>query len=139
MMRTEGALALLTTLRPEDSDIATELGQRGDAAYLRITLPPNPDRFAVVNSPGDRWFSLDVDRGFSLNHFEEDTPDEDVARLFRRYIDVGLGYLRQDPIPIRTRLLRLQVITVSLDEGDVVLGRSLAYHLKGLTRLGKRR
>jgi hypothetical protein len=138
-MRTAGALALLTTLRPEGSDIATELGQRDDVAYLRITLPGNPDHFAVVNSPGDRWFGLDVDRGFSLNHFEEDTPDDDVVRIFRRYISVGLEYLRQNPRPVRTGLLRFQVIKVSSGEGDVVLRRSVADHMKGLTAFGRRR
>ena len=104
-----------------------------------MTLRSNPERFAVVNSPGDRWFSLDVDGGFSLDHFEEDTPDDDVAQIFRRYIDVGLEYLRQNPSPTRTRLLRLRVINVSSGEGDVVLRRSVAYHLKDLTALAKRR
>jgi hypothetical protein len=107
-VRADGALALLTTLRPAGSDIATELGQRDSVAYLRITLPANPERFAVVNSPGYRWFALDVDRGCSLNHFEEDTPDDDVARVFRRYIDLGLEYLRQNPRPSRTGILRCE-------------------------------
>jgi hypothetical protein len=91
-----------------------------------------PARWAVVSSPGDRWFSLDVDGGFSLDHFEEDTPGEDVHQILSRYLELALRYLRDQPMPYPQGMLRLRVIKISTDDGDFVLRRSIVGELKSL-------
>jgi hypothetical protein len=124
-LRTPAALDLLTSIRPDSSDISSEIGQRGDAAYLRICTTGEPDRWAVVSSPGDRWFSLEVDGGFSLDHFEEDTPDGDADRRLREYVDAAVQYLRTGAATRRTRIFGIPTLTISTEQGDVMLRKSL--------------
>jgi len=138
-LRTEATLAFLEASRPGTAEASSEIGQRGDAAYLRMESTSDPERWAVVWSPGDRWFSLDVDGGFSLDHFEEDTPDSDVHRILQEYIEVGLRYLREGATPITSRRLGLPALKISTAQGDVVLRRSLVADLKSIFRIGHRR
>lgn len=70
-MRTSEALAVLASMRPEVDNIEIELGQRGNTAYLQVSSRKDPTRWAAVWTPGDAWFSLDVDGDFSYNYFEE--------------------------------------------------------------------
>src|SRR6185437_11521899 len=79
--KASGVAALLTSLRPDVNGVLSELGTRRDFAYLRLSASTEPDRWAVVSTPGDRWFALEVDGGFSVLHFEEDTADVDVETL----------------------------------------------------------
>lgn len=134
----EYAMAVLKSVRPESSEISSDFGQRGDAAYLRMWKVTQPERWAVVSSPGDRWFSLDVDGGFSLDYFEEDTPNDEVSRLLHRYVDLALQYLRDGATPYRTGKLGFPSLKMSTYEGAVVLRRSLVTNLKSLPGLGSR-
>lgn len=113
-------------------DFVAESGQRGDAAFLRLSSPADPHRWAVVSSPGDRWFSIEVDGGFSLDHFEEGTRDEEVIQLLSQYMDIAVEYLRQLPTPIRGGLLRTPIVKVAVGSDDVVLHKSLSSGLKGI-------
>jgi hypothetical protein len=138
-VRTDAVLAVLSAIRPESSEFASELGQRGDAAYLRMTKSSEPTRWAVVWSPGDRWFSLDVDGGFSLNYFEEETPDADARRILATYVDLAVQYLRDEPAPHRKGFLRLSAIKITTAEGDTFLHRSLSSYLRRPLRSRRRR
>ena len=137
-MRTEAISAFLEVSRPGTTEVSSEIGRRGDAAYLRMESTDEPERWAVVSSPGDRWFSLDVDGGFCLDHVEEDTPDSDAHRIMQEYIEVGLCYLREGATPVRSRRLRLPGLQISTAQGDVVLRRSLVANLKSLMRISRR-
>lgn len=127
-MDVRGALEFLSSIRPDAVDLSSEIGDRDRAAFLRVWQPSRPDRWAVVWTPGDRWFSVDVEGGYSLDHFEDDTPDEDVRELLSRYVDVALAYVRGDMMPERTGRFRVPVVKVPIDGGLVELRLSL---LKG--------
>jgi hypothetical protein len=137
-MRTAAALATLASLQPTDGDVSSELGQGDDVAYLRITSATSGSRWAVVSSPGDRWFSLDVDGGFSFDHFEEDTPDEDVRRVLKRLVGLAVQYVVREPTPLKSKVLRVPIIELPTEDGVVLLRRSLVGLLKHLFRLNRR-
>lgn len=133
-MRTAGALAILTSLRPESDAISSELGERGDVAFMRMQSSTSPQRWALVSSPGDRWFSLDVDGGFCLAHGEEETSDQDVQRLLQEYVDLALHYLREGATPYKAGRWGFPAIQLSMPAGGVVLRRSLVTDLKSVFR-----
>jgi hypothetical protein len=138
-VKTEEALRVLERALPNWPEIESELGTRRDAAYLRVTNNAAPDRWAVVSSPGDRWFSLEIDGGFSLEYFEEDLPDEDVQRLLSRYASLAVVYLRDGATARRSRLFRVPSLVVRTGDGDVVLRRSVAAEVKRLLTFGRAR
>jgi hypothetical protein len=104
------AMELLDSLRPAAIGLSSEIGYRGGAAFLRMWQSSRPGRWAVIWTPGDRWFSLEVDGGYALDHFEEDTPDEGARQLLSKYVDVALAYVLGD----LTRACR----TISLRGGN---------------------
>ena len=139
-MRTAEVLRIFDSIGLDVSDdCVIERGKRRDAAFLHLSVSDRPGRWAVVSSPGDRWFSLEVDGGFSLDHFEEDTPDADVVRILRNYATLGLQYLREFPDATSDGLLRASVIRISAGDGEAVLRRSVAGNLKSLIGFGRRR
>jgi len=131
-MRTEGALEFLGARCPAFADFVCETGTRGDAAFLRATQPGVQARWAMLSTPGDRWFSLDVDGGFSVDHFEEDASDSDVCRLLDLYVEAALAYLRGDAEVLRKHVLAPRAVAVRTSAGRVVLRRSLTGFLKSL-------
>jgi hypothetical protein len=136
-MNTDAVEGLLASLRPQATDITCELGRRADAGYLRLFKPTEPERWAVVSSPGDRWLSLDVDGDFSLDHFAEGMTDDEMSRGLHRYVELALLYLRGEVRQERSGKLRLQVLKIETTEGEVVLRRSVAANLRGLIQLGR--
>jgi hypothetical protein len=137
-MRTAEAIAVLESLQPGSSDLSCELGQRGDIAFLRMWKVSEPERWAVVYSPRDRWFSFEVVGGFSLDHVDEDLPDEEVRGLLSEYVGLAVLYLREGATPFRTAKLGFPGLKMSTGQGEVVLRRSLLRDLKGLVGLGHR-
>lgn len=81
---------------------------------------------------------LEVDGGYCLDHFEEETSDDDARRLLRQYTSIGLDYLRQLPTTATPRSRNMRTVVVKTGEGDVILRRSLSGNLHGLIRLGRR-
>jgi hypothetical protein len=137
-MRTADALANLASLQPTDGDLSSELSQKGDIAYLRVSSGAPGARWAVVSSPGDRWFSLDVDGGFSLDHLEEETPDEDARHILERLVGLAVLYIVREPTPTKSRIFRVPFIELPTEDGAVLLRKSLAGVLKNLFRLDRR-
>ncbi|MFD4958934.1 hypothetical protein [Microbacterium sp. NPDC058389] len=119
------AMETLGSLRPEASDLSSEIGDRRGAAFLRIWQTDRPGRWAVIFSPGDRWFSLEVDGGYSLDLFEEDTPEEEARQLLTKYVDVALAYVRGSMVAERTGRFRAPLVTVPTDAGSTTLRLSL--------------
>lgn len=137
-MITDATLELLRNLTKPFAGFDFDFGVRADAAYVWLSMPSDSTRWAVVSSPGDRWFSLDVDGGFSVDHFEEDATDEHVRTILESYVLMAVGYLKED---VRaTRVGRLGAVGVRLmsDRGEVVLRRSLGGDLRN-TISGRRR
>ncbi|WP_191282720.1 hypothetical protein [Pseudolysinimonas yzui] len=115
----------------------TELGTRRDAAYLKVANKADPPDFAVVWTPGDRWFSLDVAGGFSLVYIEEETPGDEVRERLDSYLSIGLRYLSGDRENVRSKLLRIPSVRVGSGGNAVTLRLSLVDEVRHL--FGRRR
>lgn len=129
---------VLRSLRPNSDEVKSEIGTRGDAAYLRLNQPERLDRWAIISTPGDRWFALDVDGGFSLNHFEEETLDDDARRLLEKYVAIGSAYILSGTTPTSVGRCRPRVLRVSTEHGDFELTLSAAAALKEAVGMGRR-
>ncbi len=88
----------------------------------------------MLSTPGDRWVSLDIDGGYSVDHFEEGTSDADVVQMIDLYVEAALAYLRGEVEVSPGRVLALRTVAVRTSEGRLVLRRSLAGVLKALVR-----
>ncbi|MGN6239875.1 MAG: hypothetical protein ACTHNI_09025 [Cellulosimicrobium cellulans] len=132
-MRTREVEDFLRRSAQDLEDLSVALGRRGDAAFLRLSDPSGEDCWAVVWSPGDRWFSIEIVGGYSLDHFEEETPDDEARHILDEYVGVALAYLRTRPVPTRRGRGR-PTLTVQTGSGAVVLRRSLQADLAGLFR-----
>ncbi len=133
-MRTVDALSMLKSLRPDSADIEAEFGTRRDAAYLRIQSRDEPGRWAVISTPGDRWFSLEVDGQFSLDHFEEDTPDDEALRVLNEYLRLAIEYLHGGGTAKRIGWFRASALALPSNGDEVILRRSAVSELRNLVR-----
>lgn len=128
---------ILRSLRPSHDGVDIDLGTRDGAAFLHLTQPARPERWAVVWTPGDGWFALDVDGGFSLNHVEEETPDDEVRRLLEQYVKIGLTYVLGSSVPTSPGRFKARVLRVTTDDGDFDLRLNVGAALKDALRLGR--
>ena len=115
---------LLETLRPADSDITSKIGQRNDYPYLRLETR-SPARWAVVSSPGDRWVSLDLDKQFTTNYFDEGMPEEDAVKILSLYAAAATAYVHGDYGVRTSRLFRAPVVVIEVGDVKVEVRRSL--------------
>ncbi len=71
----------------------------------RFGDPVRRDRAAYISwsSRADRWFSLNIDGGYSVNHFEEDTPEAEVEALLKGYVEAAVAYVTASSVPGGTR------------------------------------
>jgi hypothetical protein len=134
-----GVEVVLRALRPQHEGVDTDLGIRKGAAFLRMRRTAAPERWAVVWTPGDRWFALDVDGGFSLNRFDEEITDGELQQLLERYVDVGLAYVLGDMAPTSAGLFRARVLRGTTDDGHFDLTQSVAAAVKDAFRVGRSR
>jgi hypothetical protein len=79
----------------------------------------------VVWAPGDRWFAVEIDGGYSLDHFEELTHDDEVHRTLSSYVDIAVAYVRSDAAPVRSGRFRAPRVTVVTDTGVFELRMSV--------------
>lgn len=128
-LRTAEALAILQAARPQIAGVSSEVGTQADVAYLRLSKGDSPHRWGVVSSPGDRWFSLEVDGGFSNNFFQEDTPDDEARQILVRLVGFAVEYILHEPTPARRGRLGVYSIELSTSEGKLSLQKSLAGQL----------
>lgn len=92
-MKIDEVESFFRSARKAFPELATELGRKQTAGYLKLLDESDPGRWAVVWTPGDGWVSLDVDGGFSLDHYEEAIEDDDLRALVSLYIEIGAAYL----------------------------------------------
>lgn len=124
-MRIDEVLTVLNEGRPDIIGVSTEIGQRRGAAYIRLVSEDAAERWAAVSTPGDRWFSIEVDSGFSLDYFEEEAPDDEVRRLVECFIKLAIDYIVRLPSPVKQGMFGLPVIKLFGPEGEALLRRSL--------------
>ena len=118
--------------------LTSEVGVRRGAAYLRISSRGDPSDYAVVWTPSDRWFSLDVAGGFSYNHFEEDTPDADVLHLIENLVQAAIDYIEERGSTTYSRFLKLPRVVIETTSGPLVLALSIPDGLKRAFGIGNK-
>lgn len=123
-VKAQESLRLLGRSFPED---AVEVGIRKDCAYLKID---GDERWSVAWTPGDRWFSVDTDAGYSLNYFDEGAPDREVLGILRFHVDVAAAYVRGDYVTKCSRILRVPELHIIVEGGSAVLTMSLCASLR---------
>jgi len=123
------ALAMLEVLAiaHTDLEIATEL--RDGAARARFA---RGQRWAVVSTPGSRWFSVETDTGHRTQLVDATSSKDESARLLAVYIDIAEAYVRGDAAPTRSGLFGGTVVTVDVNGRQVVLTPSLGRRVKAL-------
>jgi len=121
------AESLLRELASSVVGADVEVGTRGKApnssAYIKLTSVSDLGDYAVVWTPGDRWFSLDVKGGFSLNEFGEDCEASEVRAILERFLRVATAYIEGRRSLVKSRFLRATHLVVEGDDGPVILRR----------------
>ena len=135
-MNTDQVEAYFRSHEPSLDGISTDFGRRGDAAFLRLSRSGEAGRWAVVASPGRRWFAVEIPGGFSLNHFDEDLEDDEVRAILNDFLAVAVAYMRSGAARRSVGPLRFPALVVSMPQGERVLRRSLVADVKGLVGLG---
>jgi hypothetical protein len=102
-----------------------DVGIRGraprDSAYLKLTSNADPEEYAVVWTPGDRWFALEVAGRFSHNRFDEGLDDQEVREVLQRYVRAAVAYISGHRSTGRSRWLRRPFVTVHTEDGTLKL------------------
>jgi len=135
-MNTDQVEAHLRSHAPSLDGITSDLGRRGDAAFLRLSSIDEPHRWAVVTSPGSRWFSVEIHGGFSLDHFDEGLKDDEVRAILDDFLGVAVAYVRSGAARTSVGRLRFPALVVSMPQGERILRRSLVTDVKGLLGFG---
>lgn len=123
------ALAMIEVLviSQADLDITTEL--RNGAAWARFS---RGGRWAVVSTPGSRWFSVETDTGHRLQIVDANTSKDQSAQLLAVHLDVAEAYVRGEAMPVRAGGLGGSVLTVDVNGRRVLLTQSVGRRVRGL-------
>ena len=123
------ALAMIEVLviSQADLDITTEL--RNGAAWARFS---RGGRWAVVSTPGSRWFSVETDTGHRLQIVDANTSKDQSAQLLAVHLDVAEAYVRGEAMPVRAGGLGGSVLTVDVNGRQVLLTQSVGRRVRGL-------
>ncbi|MDQ1083375.1 MULTISPECIES: hypothetical protein [Microbacterium] len=125
------ALAMLEVLCVAQADLAVETALRDGAAWARFARGP---RWALVSTPGSRWFSVETDTGHRLQLVDANSSKDQSAQLLAMYVDIAEAYVRGDARPARGRGLGGSTLTVGVDGRQVVLTQPLTRRLRALLR-----
>jgi len=123
------ALAMLEVLviAQADLDVTTEL--RNGAALARFS---RGGRWAVVSTPGSRWFSVETNTGHRLQIVDANTSKDQSAQLLAVHVDVAEAYVRGEATPVRAGGLGGSVLTVDVNGRQVLLTQSVGRRVRGL-------
>lgn len=117
-MRTGGLVQALDALSRHRDDLRRTILVRDDVAALRLE---NGSRAAVIASPGDWYFSLDVDGGYVVFDLDREPSDVDVVAALRRSTSVALAYLDHGGVIDRPRRFGRPVLHVGVGGERVTL------------------
>jgi hypothetical protein len=112
MMNADDADNLLKSLTPPSAGFVVQVGVKNGAAFWKIASKADPGDYAVVWTPGDRWFALDVRGGFSFTHFEEEATEENVSLLLLNLTQAARAYVEGRRQNFRSRLWKIPRIRV---------------------------
>lgn len=110
-----------------DLDVATEL--RDGAARARFA---RGERWAIVSTPGSRWFSVETDTGHRTQLVDATSSKDESARLLAVYVDIAEAYVRGEAVPTPHGAWGGTTVTVSVNGRSVVLTQSAGRRLRAL-------
>ncbi|WP_022878300.1 hypothetical protein [Microbacterium sp. B19] len=116
------ALAALEELVGEYPDLESETGLSDGDAFVRLSAG---ERWAIVSTPGTRWFSVRVDTGHRARLDDATSTRDEAFMLLRTYVAVGVAYVRGEALADGGRL------TVATHGRTVSLTRPLGARLRG--------
>lgn len=93
-------------------------------AYAKVMLPADAGTYAVVWSPGDRWFNLDSSARFGTFELGEGFDDQTVTHILANYLDAAVEIVLGRAAQGASRILRRPVLTVTTDDGLMKLRRA---------------
>lgn len=117
-MKKSEAADIFRSLLREGADRSEEVGVRDGNAYLRVTAN---GRWAVAFTPGERWFAVETDLGYSWSRFDEDATQSDISRTIAFCVEVARAYADGRYEKKISRLLRIPELAISTEEGVAVL------------------
>ncbi len=120
---------LLSELGELTPDLDVETGVEGkpphDSAYLKLSSRSEPSNYAIVSTPGDGWFMLEVPGGYANLEFSEFNDDLEVRRILDRYRSAAIAYIRGDWSLGASRCFGIPFIIVETDGPPLKLQLSL--------------
>lgn len=110
------ALVTLEELVDAYADLSPETGMADGNAFVRLSAG---ERWAIVSTPGTRWFSVRVDSGHRVRLDDATSTRAEAAMLLETYVAVGAAYVRGEAVEHGDR------VTVSANGRSVSLTRSI--------------
>ena len=98
--------------------------QKDNVAHVILESANDRRRFAVVSTPGDRWFEVAVNGEFGYIRFMEDVEPDEVERLLRTLVGIGKSYVEHGGTLVGARRFSPKLVVVS-DGVDYELHRSV--------------
>ncbi|MCJ1709333.1 hypothetical protein [Microbacterium sp. VKM Ac-2923] len=123
------ALAMLEVLCLAQADLSVTTSLRDGAAWARLA---RGERWALVSTPGSRWFSVETDTGHRLQLVDADSSKDQSAQLLAAYVDIADAYVRGTAQPLRARALGGSTIALDVNGRQVILAQPLVRRLRAL-------
>lgn len=123
------AVAMLEVLAIAHADLEVTTEMRDGAARARFV---RGERWAVVSTPGSRWFSVEVDTGHRTQLVDATSSKDESARLLAVYVDIAEAYVRSETVPARGGALAGTTVAVDVNGRTVVLTQSLGQQVRAL-------
>lgn len=119
------ALSTLESVDVDYADLAPETGLSDGDAFVRLSAG---QRWAIVSTPGTRWFSVRVDSGHRVRLDDATSTRAEAAMLLRTYVAAGAAYVRGEAVARGDRLI------VSAHGREVSLTRPFGARLRARLR-----
>ena len=123
------ALAMLEVLCVAQADLSVTTAVRDGAAWARFT---RGRRWALVSTPGSRWFSVETDTGHRTQIVDANSSKDQSAQLLAVYVDVAEAYVRGGAVPARGRGLAGSVLSVDVNGRQVLLTQPVGRRVRRL-------
>ena len=118
-LRTGALLALVEALVDVgDASVRTTTLVDGDVVSVRMQ---RGQRTATVSTPGDWWFPVGVDGGFSTFELDREPSEDEIRVAMARYIAVARAYLESGGVEVRRGLFRRRELLVRVGDNEVPL------------------
>ncbi len=94
-------------------------------AVIVLDNADSPGMETAIATRGDSWYSLQFPGGFMYDWVDEDASDDEVREILERYMRIAHAFLQGRSEITLSRHLRLPILTVHLDDGDVEINQTL--------------